>query len=349
MQKHDSSDDECHMSSSTSMSKRKADYKIGSLIGIGSFGEVRRAINTSNGMSVAVKIIDPSRFSKNEAKMVEHEIKILRSIDHQNVANLIEVRRGVPYRGNWCDDCACTELVAGFDGICRNCGHHKYDHEQRRELRSVLMVVQGLASRGELFQYIQQLGRFPEGIARFFFRQLIEGIDHCHSRGIVHRDIKPENLVLTHDWRLKIVDFGLADYMSPSGNLSKPGVGSLPYTAPEVFYEELRNDGMYNGKAADLWSCAVVLYVMLNGHHPYKRPLVKSLGIHSNKQKCPHFCALMNGQYFGTPVKAKEFLKQIFVLDVSKRLTIKMVRKHNWFTADVPPVADIEVAIMEGR
>jgi serine/threonine protein kinase len=70
-------------------------------------------------------------------------------------------------------------------------------------------IVQELAGGGELFDFLA-LGRFSEPVARFYFRQLISGLEYLHTRGIYHRDLKPENLLLTSDFNLKIADFGFA-------------------------------------------------------------------------------------------------------------------------------------------
>jgi serine/threonine protein kinase len=87
---------------------------------------------------------------------------------------------------------------------------------------------------------------------------------------------QPENLVLDEHFNLKIVDFGLAaliddlldaDNTTTTNNqVLHSGIGSLPYTAPEVSYnKELYQGKGYKGTSADLWSCAVILYIMLTG------------------------------------------------------------------------------------
>ena len=61
-----------------------------------------------------------------------------------------------------------------------------------------------------LYNYLDIGGRFSEPMARYFFKELISGLDHCHRNGVAHRDIKPENLMLDQNFNLKIVDFGFA-------------------------------------------------------------------------------------------------------------------------------------------
>ena len=246
----------------------------------------------------------------------------------------------MPHVGTFCDNCACTELKATFSGTCANCQHDAMDHLEREESRNVLMIVQELAAGGELFGLLTQ-GAFSEPLARFYFRQLIEGLSHCHSRGVVHRDLKPENLVLDASFNLKIVDFGLAA-MAPKGTVGPvvhhSGVGSQPYTAPEVYYNrELYSSQGYRGEPADVWSCAVILSVMLKGSPPFRRPLLKSIGTSPRLRRCPHFTALMRGRgYSRLSASAKDFLQKLFVIDPAKRLTIEQIKQDAWYVGPVP-------------
>ncbi|CAN1811965.1 CBL-interacting serine/threonine-protein kinase 6 [Linum perenne] len=92
-------------------------------------------------------------------------------------------------------------------------------------------------------------GRLKEDVARVYFQQLISAIDFCHSRGVYHRDLKPENLLLDEEGNLKVTDFGLSAFSEPPEVIKKKG---------------------YNGAKADLWSCGVILYVLLAGFLPFQ-------------------------------------------------------------------------------
>mmetsp|Transcript_19967 Transcript_19967/g.48895 ORF Transcript_19967/g.48895 Transcript_19967/m.48895 type:complete len:736 (-) Transcript_19967:321-2528(-) len=317
-------------------------YKLGPIIGLGTYGEVRYAEN-SQGLPVAIKIVDLSKFEDDAAEMMTKEIKILQALDHPQVIRVLEVLDNVPYKGTWCESCACSELKSTFNGTCANCQHDTCDHSETMESRDVLMIVQELAAGGELFGLLTQ-GAFPESLARFYFRQLIAGLEHCHSRGIVHRDLKPENLVLDANFNLKIVDFGLA---AINGKGCEPthhsGVGSQPYTAPEVYYnKELYHNRGYYGEPADIWSCAVILYVMLKGSPPFRRPLLKSIGSSPRLRRCPHFSALMRGKgYNKISPAAKEFLQKLFIIEPRKRLSIKEIKEEAWFKGPVPSPAQV--------
>jgi 5'-AMP-activated protein kinase, catalytic alpha subunit len=120
-------------------------------------------------------------------------------------------------------------------------------------------------------------GKFDEDTARVYFAQLIEGIEYCHGKGICHRDLKPENLLLDDKGHLKISDFGLSAINNesaaggPDESIFHTACGTPNYVAPEVLM-----DKGYDGKAADIWSAGVILYVLLAGctlHTPCISPI----------------------------------------------------------------------------
>lgn len=124
---------------------------------------------------------------------------------------------------------------------------------------------------GELFNYIVANGKMPESQARRFFQQLISGIEYSHRLKIVHRDLKPENVLLDDDLNVKIADFGLSNEIK-DGDFLKTSCGSPNYAAPEVI-----RGGLYTGPEIDVWSCGVILYVMLCGRLPFEDDDVQTL------------------------------------------------------------------------
>lgn len=118
---------------------------------------------------------------------------------------------------------------------------------------------------GELFNKVTK-GKMKEEVARKFFQQLISAVDFCHSRGVYHRDLKPENLLLDEYGNLKISDFGLsalAESKQQDGLLHTT-CGTPAYVAPEVISRR-----GYDGCKADIWSCGVILFVLLAGSLPF--------------------------------------------------------------------------------
>ncbi|XWS27013.1 hypothetical protein CRYUN_Cryun26dG0079600 [Craigia yunnanensis] len=107
-------------------------------------------------------------------------------------------------------------------------------------------------------------GRLPENECRRYFQQLIDAVAYCHSKGVYQRDLKPENLLLDSYGNLKVSDFGLSALPQKGVGLLHTTCGTPNYVAPEV----LSNQG-YDGAAADVWSCGVILFVTMAGYLPF--------------------------------------------------------------------------------
>ncbi|XP_057529926.1 CBL-interacting serine/threonine-protein kinase 11-like [Amaranthus tricolor] len=143
-----------------------------------------------------------------------------------------------------------------------------------------VFVITEFARCGDLFEMISKRGPFNEDLSRLYFQQLISSVKYCHSQGVYHRDIKPENLLLDDKWRVKLSDFGLSavidDPTRPGPVLTDP-CGTVEYAAPEVIMAG--RGGGYDGAKADVWSCGVVLYVMIAGFLPFDNgDLVEMVG-----------------------------------------------------------------------
>lgn len=125
-----------------------------------------------------------------------------------------------------------------------------------------------LASGGELFDFVASTGPFSDQIARYYFKQLINGLESVHRKGMTHRDLKPENLLFDGDFNLKIADFGFAAPLAgrDGSNTLKTVLGTFGYMAPEIFQKL-----PYNGAQVDLFSAAVILFIMVAGHPPFNK------------------------------------------------------------------------------
>lgn len=176
---------------------------------------------------------------------------------------------------------------------------------------------------GELFDYIVQNGRMKEPEARRFFQQMLCAVEYCHRHKIVHRDLKPENLLLDENLNVKIADFGLSNIMT-DGNFLKTSCGSPNYAAPEVIGGKL-----YAGPEVDVWSCGVILYVLLVGRLPFDDEHIPSL-----------FAKIARGTYSmpqWMPSGAANLIKKMLVVNPVQRATIDDIRKDPWFMTDLPP------------
>ncbi|KAG9064149.1 Protein kinase [Linnemannia hyalina] len=166
---------------------------------------------------------------------------------------------------------------------------------------SIYMVIE--YAGGELFNYIVDNTRLSEEEARRFFQQIVCAIEYCHRHKIVHRDLKPENLLLDPSMNVKIADFGLSNIMT-DGDFLKTSCGSPNYAAPEVISGKL-----YAGPEVDVWSCGVILYVML--------------------------CGIYSLPSFLSP-ETKYLLTSMLVVDPLKRITIAEIRQNAWFNVGLP-------------
>ena len=117
---------------------------------------------------------------------------------------------------------------------------------------------------GELFALLRKTKLTEIQVAYIMF-QLFSAINYCHKMKIIHRDLKPENILITKNnkgfIRIKICDFGTSQIFQ-KGEVQYSIVGSLLYLAPEIFEKK------YNFKC-DLWSCGVIMYLLLTTRFPF--------------------------------------------------------------------------------
>ncbi|KAK0102496.1 Protein kinase [Cadophora gregata] len=184
----------------------------------------------------------------------------------------------------------------------------------------IIMVLE--YAGGELFDYIVQNGKMKEDEARRFFQQIICAVEYCHRHKIVHRDLKPENLLLDENLNVKIADFGLSNIMT-DGNFLKTSCGSPNYAAPEVI-----NGKLYAGPEVDVWSCGVILYVLLVGRLPFDDEHIPSL-----------FAKIAKGHYVVPNYMssgASALIKKMLAVNPVHRATIEEIRLDPWFMKNLP-------------
>ncbi|XP_009366377.2 LOW QUALITY PROTEIN: CBL-interacting serine/threonine-protein kinase 8 [Pyrus x bretschneideri] len=195
--------------------------------------------------------------------------------------------------------------------------------------RTKIYIILEFITGGELFDKIVHHGRLSEGEARRYFQQLIDGVDYCHSKGVYHRDLKPENLLLDSLRNLKISDFGLSALPEQGVSLLRTTCGTPNYVAPEV----LSHKG-YDGAVADVWSCGVILYVLLAGYLPFDELDLTTL--YSKIEKADFTCP----SWF--PVGAKSLIHRILETNPEKRITIEQIRNDEWFQKNYIPARLLE-------
>jgi len=273
-------------------------YIVGNELGSGGFSVVKEGTEKVTRRKVAIKFINKNAVNPDELKMLAREIEIMTKIQHKNVLQLIEV----------------------------------YDTETQ------IAIVMELVNGGELFNKIVEKGSYSEEEARNVIRQLIEGVDYLHNKGIAHRDLKPENLLCSENERgmvIKIADFGLSKAFL-NGSMLGTSCGTPDYAAPEV----LRMEGTYDN-SVDMWSVGVITYVVLSGYLPFY-----------GKTQPQLFEKILNAEYrFPTTEwkkvssEAKDFIRKLLVLETDKRYTAKQCLEHPWLKMDTVGVTGESISV----
>ncbi|XP_076897387.1 CBL-interacting serine/threonine-protein kinase 23-like [Bidens hawaiensis] len=192
--------------------------------------------------------------------------------------------------------------------------------------KTKIYIVLEFVTGGELFDKVATRGRLKEDEARKYFQQLINAVDYCHSRGVFHRDLKPENLLLDASGCLKVSDFGLSALPQQvrEDGLLYTTCGTPNYVAPEV----INNKG-YDGAKADLWSCGVILFVLMAGYLPFEDSNLTALykKIFKADFSCP--------PWFSS--SAKKLIKRILDPNPVTRITAAEVIENEWFKKGYMP------------
>lgn len=181
-----------------------------------------------------------------------------------------------------------------------------------------MYIVMELAQGGELFDKIQNVHHFSEKKAAEIFQQVLSGVNYLHKHNIVHRDLKPENILFDGEI-LKIVDFGTSRNFDNKKKM-KNCHGTPYYIAPEVLNES------YNEKC-DVWSCGVILYILLSGVPPFNG---------ANDDEI--LDSVMKGKYtFDIPEfrslssYAKQLIRKMLTYNPKERITIEDALSDEWF------------------
>ena len=190
--------------------------------------------------------------------------------------------------------------------------------ETSTELYLILEYVQG----GELFDYLCQKGKLPIPEALNYFQQIISAIDYCHRFNIAHRDLKPENILLDKELNVKIADFGMAAWQN---GMLRTSCGSPHYAAPEIV-----QGYAYNGSAADIWSCGVILYALLAGKLPF------------DHEDCEALLNLVASGVYNMPIDisplAQNLIRRMLATDVEQRITMPEIMAHPFFSLHSPKI-----------
>lgn len=189
-----------------------------------------------------------------------------------------------------------------------------------------LYFVLDYASNGELLTLIKKYNTLNEDCVRHFGAQILDAIRYMHDNGVIHRDIKPENILLDDKLRIQITDFGTARLLEKKDDESeeypldvraKSFVGTAEYVSPELL------ENKYCGKPGDIWAFGCIIYQMVAGKPPFK-----ATNEYLTFQK---ITKLQYAFSAGFPMILRDLIKQILVLQPSRRATIPAIQNHYFF------------------
>lgn len=194
-----------------------------------------------------------------------------------------------------------------------------------------LYLIMEECSGGEFFDRLaikaKELKMYTEKEAAKIFKQILEAVNYLHSHGVCHRDLKPENILFSNhedESPLKLIDFGLSKVFDASNNTMKGTVGTTLYMAPEVF------TGKYNEKC-DVWSCGVILYLMLCGKPPFYSKDEKEL----EQCICKMDYDFNNPEFKKISMDAINLIEMILV-DKDSRPKVSELLEHRWIKENAP-------------
>ncbi|TRY87970.1 hypothetical protein DNTS_012960 [Danionella cerebrum] len=318
-------------------------YKLKDEIGKGSYGVVKLAYNEDDNTYYAMKVLSKKRLMrqagfpqkacrppprgaksapesppqpKGPLERVYQEIAILKKLDHPNVVKLVEVL----------DDPSEDHLYMG-----KTC----------QILILLHMHMFELVKRGAVME-VPTEKPLDEYQARFYFQDLLRGIEYLHYQKIIHRDIKPSNLLLGEDGHVKIADFGVSNQFEGADALLTSTVGTPAFLAPETLSETRKN---FSGKALDVWAMGVTLYCFIFGVCPFMDERILSLHqkIKTQPVELPENADISDD--------LKDLLFKTLDKNPETRITVPQIKVHPWVTRNgaepLPPEDDNCCSLIE--
>ena len=183
-------------------------------------------------------------------------------------------------------------------------------------------IVSEFCQGGELFDAISKKGNFNENEASKIMKQVLSAITYSYQNNIVHRDLKPENILLEdkgNDSIIKIIDWGCAKNFNKNEKLTNKD-GTPYYIAPEVI------EGNYDEKC-DIWSCGVILYIMLCGYPPFDGESEEEI---LDKVKKGSF-EFPKEEWKNISKDAIDLIEKMLTFESNKRISALECLRHNWF------------------
>ncbi|KAI8807429.1 kinase-like domain-containing protein [Cladochytrium replicatum] len=251
----------------------------------GRFGRGRGGLGRGGGPGMSHTPARAEAVPEDPIDLVRGEIVVLKKLKHKHIVKLYEVL----------DDPTQDSLYMVFE-LC-----------EEGTLMDVSLTTTAVP--------------FSNEEARFYFRQIVLGIEYLHEHDIAHRDIKPDNLLISTGEVIKIVDFGVSEIFSPGQDKSRKSAGSPAFTAPEMCAP---HHGELSAKATDIWAMGVTLYCCVFGHLPFAGSSIIDLYQKIREEPVPIAD--------GTNEDLADLLRRMMEKDPEARIKLNDVRDHPWLT-----------------
>lgn len=261
-------------------------YMIIKQIGSSSTAAIHEVEDTLTKSRVAIKTVTLKGMTHDQQERVFNEVKIHSSVHHPNIITFIE-----------------SFLSKGY-----------------------LHIVLELGAGGDLFKLIDPDNQPPlaESDRRSIFKQVCEAVSHLHANNIMHRDIKPENVLIDHDGKAKLCDFGWSCPL----NLTKyrrDHAGTLQYMSPECLRRQDQS------LSTDVWSLGVLLYEMYVGREPFQG--------HTDAQILERIITTKPVFPVDTPDAVVDLFNNCIRLNPRDRIPINLLLSHRYFSSfKEPPI-----------
>uniref|UniRef100_A0A665W685 Serine/threonine kinase 33 n=1 Tax=Echeneis naucrates TaxID=173247 RepID=A0A665W685_ECHNA len=269
-------------------------YEFGRKLGQGSFGVAYEATHNETQTKWAIKEVCKPAAGSSKVEMLEHEINILKQVNHNHIIYLKEV----------------------------------YDTPR------MMYLVTELCSGGELRQLLQRKRFFTEDETRQIIRNLADAVAYLHKKNIMHRDLKLENILVKNSpdvddndrINIKVTDFGLSVRIAGVGleNILNEACGTLSYMAPEMM------SGRGYSLWCDVWSIGVVMYILLCGEPPFVSKKKTNL-LQEIMEKEVTFTQPIWATVSDT---AKHVLTCLLKADPAYRMSANQLLESPWITGD---------------
>jgi 5'-AMP-activated protein kinase catalytic alpha subunit len=250
-------------------------------IGRGSYGIVYKAKHLQTGQHIAIKTVDKiNLMTESNRNVLRNELDVYSKICHPFLAQYF----------------VTLEDQAGF------------------------YTAIEYINNGTLLDFIMQHGKLRENDCAKIFCELISVVKYLHEdQQIIHRDIKADNILIDGQINIRLIDFGLSDFMQNETSTFDTKCGSYPYSAPEML------KGQKYTKSIDIWSCGVVLYMMLTGSYPFAD---------KNRRELYNQIVYQEPQYppFLSPM-VKDLLAAMLMKNPEDRIGISGIAEHPWVTS----------------